>query len=206
MLFNRRDLEGYGATPQRFARPKLRLQGHGECGLIVWPAWCSTPPQNCALHIHGYTERFDARAKYSSPSAVGLMMAVGSVSEYLAPYKDSDTFLTRDGGFTWEEVHKDAHLFEYGDSGSIIVIVNDEEATDHVFFTTNEGMSWREYKFSNEKYRIRSIVTVPSDTSRKFILLGHKANDRDAAVAVHVDFSAITSRQCEYYDLSVQPA
>ncbi|KAG8725549.1 vacuolar protein sorting/targeting protein PEP1 [Ceratobasidium sp. 395] len=150
----------------------------------------------CALHIHGYTERYDARAKYSSPSAVGLMMAVGSVSEYLAPYKDSDTFITRDGGFNWEEVHKDAHLFEYGDSGSIIVIVNDEEATDHVLFTTNEGSSWREYKFSNEKYRIRSIITVPSDTSRKFILLGHKANDRDTSVAVHIDFSAITTKQC----------
>lgn len=150
----------------------------------------------CALHIHGYTERYDARAKYSSPSAIGLMMAVGNVGEYLAPYKDSDTFFTRDGGFTWEEVHKDAHLFEYGDSGSIIVIVNDEEPTDHVFFTTNEGISWREYKFSDEKYRIRSIVTVPSDTSRKFILLGHKANNRDTSVAVHLDFSAITNRKC----------
>jgi hypothetical protein len=125
------------------------------------------------------------------------MMGVGSVSEHLAPYKDSDTFLTRDGGFTWEEVHKDAHLFEYGDSGSIIVIVNDEEPTDHVLYTTNEGISWREYKFSDEKYRIRSIVTKPTDTSRKFILLGHKANSRDSSVAVHVDFSAISSRQCK---------
>ncbi|KAF8600483.1 signal sequence binding protein [Ceratobasidium sp. AG-I] len=150
----------------------------------------------CALHIHGYTERFDARAKYSSPSAIGLMMAVGSVSEHLAPYKDSDTFLTRDGGFTWEEVHKDAHLFEYGDSGSVIVIVNDEEPTDHVLYTINEGQSWRDYKFSDEKLRIRSIVTVTRETSRKFILLGHKANDRDAAVAVHIDFSAITTRKC----------
>ena len=36
---------------------------------------------------------------------------------------DSDTFLTRDAGLTWEEVHKDAHLWEFGDYGSIIVIV-----------------------------------------------------------------------------------
>ncbi|ELU44262.1 signal sequence binding protein [Rhizoctonia solani AG-1 IA] len=120
---------------------------------------------NCALHIHGYTERYDARAKYSSPSAIGLMMGVGSVSEHLAPYKDSDTFLSRDGGFTWEEVHKDAHLFSFGDSGSVIVIVNDEEPTDHVLYTTNEGTSWREYKFSDERLRIRSIVTKPTETS-----------------------------------------
>ncbi|CAE6471894.1 hypothetical protein ACGC1H_003813 [Rhizoctonia solani] len=151
---------------------------------------------NCALHIHGYTERYDARAKYSSPSAIGLMMGVGSVSEYLAPYKDSDTFLSRDGGFTWEEVHKDAHIFAFGDSGSVIVIVNDEEPTDHVLYTTNEGTSWREYKFSEERLRIRSIVTKPTETSRKFILLGHKAADRDTWVAIQLDFSAITSRQC----------
>ncbi|GAB1518497.1 vacuolar protein sorting/targeting protein PEP1 [Rhizoctonia solani] len=151
---------------------------------------------NCALHIHGYTERYDARAKYSSPSAIGLMMGVGSVSEHLAPYKDSDTFLSRDGGFTWEEVHKDAHLFSFGDSGSVIVIVNDEEPTDHVLYTTNEGTSWREYKFSDERLRIRSIVTKPTETSRKFVLLGHKSADRDTWVAIQLDFSAITSRQC----------
>lgn len=64
--------------------------------------------QTCALHIHGYTERRDPKATYSSPSAVGLMMAVGNVGEELAGYTDSDLFLTRDAGFTWEEVHKDA--------------------------------------------------------------------------------------------------
>ena len=50
------------------------------------------------------------------------MMAVGNVGEDLAGYTDSDTFLTRDAGFTWEEIHKDAHLWEFGDYGSILVI------------------------------------------------------------------------------------
>lgn len=62
----------------------------------------------CTLHIHGYTERYDARATYSSPSVVGRMMAVGSVGTKLAPYTESDTYLSRDVGFNWEEVHKDA--------------------------------------------------------------------------------------------------
>lgn len=42
--------------------------------------------QSCALHIHGYTERRDPKATFSSPSAVGLMMAVGNVGEELAAY------------------------------------------------------------------------------------------------------------------------
>ncbi|GAA5827143.1 hypothetical protein JCM3770_007150 [Rhodotorula araucariae] len=155
---------------------------------------------NCALHIHGYTERRDPRATYSSTSAVGLMLAVGNVGEYLVPYTDSDTFLTRDGGFTWEEVHKDAHLWEYGDAGSILLLANDEEPTDHVTFTLNEGLSWQDYSFG-EAIRIRSIVTVPQDTSRKFILFGTKADRPESTVAVHLDFSSITNVKCKL-DLS----
>lgn len=152
--------------------------------------------QRCALQIHGFTERFDARATYSTPSVPGLIIAVGNVGDRLAPYTESDTFLSRDAGFTWEEVHKDAHLWEFGDSGSVIVIVNDEDATDHVMFSTDEGLTWREYRFTDERIRIKSIVTVPEDTSRRFILFGYYPRSPRTAVAIHLDFSALTGRQC----------
>jgi len=99
-------------------------------------------------------------------------MAVGNIGETLAPYTESDTFLSRDAGFTWQEVHKDTYLWEFGNSRSIFVLANDEEHTDYMLFSTDEGLTWREYKFTEEKMRIRSIVTVPSDTSRCFILFG----------------------------------
>lgn len=125
------------------------------------------------------------------------MMAVGNVGETLAPYVESDTFLSRDAGFTWEEVHKDAHLWEFGDSGSILVMANDEEPTDHVLFSTDEGLNWREYKFGDEKLRVKAIVTVPSDTSRRFILMAYNPRTRKS-VAVHLDFSALTLKQCKF--------
>lgn len=125
-------------------------------------------------------------------------MAVGNVGESLAPYAESDTFLSRDAGFTWEEVHKDAHTWEFGDSGSVLVMANDEEPTDHVLFSTNEGATWREFKFSKDKMRVRAIITVPSDTSRKFILLGFYPKAQ-YSTAVHLDFSALTSRKCELF-------
>ncbi|OCB88754.1 signal sequence binding protein [Sanghuangporus baumii] len=150
----------------------------------------------CALQIHGYTERFDSRATYSSPSVPGLLMAVGNIGEKLAPYSESDTFLSRNAGFTWEEIHKDAHLWEFGDSGSILVIANDEEPIDHVLFSTDEGKSWREYQFSREKVRVKSIVTVPTDTSRRFILFGYYPRSTSSSVAIHVDFSQLTRKQC----------
>ncbi|KDQ06635.1 hypothetical protein BOTBODRAFT_181398 [Botryobasidium botryosum FD-172 SS1] len=149
----------------------------------------------CSLHLHGYTERFDPRATFSSPSAVGIMIAVGNVGEELKEYTESDTFLTRDGGFTWEEVHKDAHLFEFGDSGSVLVMANDEQPTDHVLYSTDEGLNWKEYQFG-EAIRVRSILTVPTDTSRKFILLGYNPRESGKSTAVHLDFSALTTKQC----------
>jgi hypothetical protein len=123
-------------------------------------------------------------------------MAVGNVGEHLAPYIESDTFLSRDAGFTWEEVHKDAHLWEFGDSGSILVMANDEEPTDHVLFSTDEGLTWREYQFGTQKLRVRSIVTVSSDTSRRFILLGNYPLS-SGAVAIQLDFTSLTHKQCE---------
>ncbi|KAJ3965681.1 hypothetical protein EV361DRAFT_773485, partial [Lentinula raphanica] len=150
----------------------------------------------CSLHVHGYTERRDPRATYSSPSIVGLIMTVGNVGEELVPYTDSDSFLShRDTGFTWEEVHKDAHLWEFGDSGSILIMANNEEPTDHVLFSTDEGAKWREY--TNKKVRVTSIVTVPSVTSRKFILMGQYPSRQVQSVVVHIDFSALEGRQCK---------
>lgn len=124
------------------------------------------------------------------------MLAVGNVGEALAPYTDSDIFLTRDGGFTWEEVHKDAHMWEYGDQGSILVLVNDEEPTDHVSYTLNEGLSWQDYNFG-QRIRVKSIVTVPMDTSRKFVLFGTAPDKSESTVAVHLDFSSVTNVKCE---------
>ncbi|KZT68685.1 Oligoxyloglucan reducing end-specific cellobiohydrolase [Daedalea quercina L-15889] len=152
----------------------------------------------CALHVHGYTERYDARATYSTPSVPGLLMAVGNVGEVLAGYSESDTFLSRDAGFTWEEVHKDAHTWEFGDSGSILIMANDEEPTDHVLFSTDEGKNWREYKFTDERIRVKEIVTVPSDTSRRFILMGYYPRSPPVHVAVHIDFSSLTWKQCVF--------
>lgn len=150
----------------------------------------------CDLHLHGYTERDDPRATYSSPSAVGLMLGVGSVGKKLASYTDSDTFLTRDGGFTWEEVHKDAHKWEFGDQGSIIILVNDEEPTDTVLYSLDEGLTWKEYNFG-ERIRVTSIVTVPEDTHRRFILFGAAPRAQAKSIAIHLDFSSLSSRKCE---------
>jgi hypothetical protein len=122
-------------------------------------------------------------------------MAVGNVGDTLAPYTESNTFLSRDGGFTWEEVHRGAYLWKFGDSGSVIVIVNDEEPTDHVLFTKDQGLSWLKFKFTTDKIRVRDIMTVPEGISQKFMLLGQYPG-RAGSVMVHLDFSSLMCRKC----------
>ena len=78
---------------------------------------------------------------FSSP-APGFVMGVGSVGEYLEPYEECDTFLSTDGGITWSMIRQDAHKYQFGNQGSILVAVNDEEGVDHVIYSTDYGKSW----------------------------------------------------------------
>ena len=156
----------------------------------------------CTLHIHSYTERSDKSATFSSPSAVGLMMAVGNVGEYLLSKSDdaTDTFITRDAGISWHSVKKGSHLWEYGDQGSIIVIVPESTPTKVVFYSLDEGATWKEYEFSPDiEMQIDSITTVPSDNSLNFLLWGRDIGAKKGIATVNLDFSGLAARQkkCE---------
>jgi len=117
------------------------------------------------LHVHEYTERPDPRVTFSTPSVFGLLMAVRNAGERLALLTESDTFLTRHTGFMWEEVHKDAHLWESGDLGSKPVMANDEGPTDRLLLRAPTGVSIR----SQTRMSVCSPSSVLSDTSRRFI-------------------------------------
>ncbi|KAF1992071.1 vacuolar protein sorting protein [Aulographum hederae CBS 113979] len=147
--------------------------------------------EKCSLHLHGYTERDDPRDTYASQSAIGLMMGVGNVGEFLAPPQDdiTETFITRDGGITWTPAMKGRYMWEYGDQGSIIVIVKKHQATRMVYFSTDEGAKWTKYEFSDTDLEIADITTLPSDNSRNFILWG-----RD--FIINLDFTGLTNKQC----------
>ncbi|KAL9003755.1 MAG: hypothetical protein Q9188_003395 [Gyalolechia gomerana] len=152
---------------------------------------------DCSLHLHGYTERRDPRDVFSSPSAVGLMMAVGNVGEYLTTKseKTSDTFITRDGGIEWHAVKKGNYMWEYGDQGSIIVIVRDTVSTDEIFYSLDEGKTWTPHKFSRKKVHVAILSTVPSDNSRNFLLWGQEEDSDSEIVTFNLDFTQIEERQ-----------
>lgn len=159
---------------------------------------CSGDSEKCRLHLHGYTERKDPRDTYSSPTAVGMLMGTGNVGEYLGPKKNADTFITSDGGLTWRFAAKGNWMWEYGDMGSVIVIVKEDEPVDYVRYSLDEGATWKEHKFGKEM-NVQDITTVPSDTSRNFLLWGKIGGDIST---INLDFSSLKerSKQCELKD------
>ena len=151
--------------------------------------------EKCSLHLHSFTERRDKRATFSSKSAIGLMMGVGNVGAELQAKSDGDTFMTQDGGIEWYQVRKGNYMWEYGDQGSIIVIVAADVPTKSVFYTRNEGFDWAEYEFSEKEHLIASISTIPSDQSRNFILWSNE--DGGEIATFNLDFTGLTHRMCE---------
>ena len=159
---------------------------------------CDTSdPAACSLHLHSYTERRDPRATFSSPSAIGLMMGVGNVGPFLGRKQEADTFITRDGGVEWYAVKKGSFMWEYGDQGSILCIVEDSVPTRSVYYSLDEGRTWKEYQFSETEFRVLSISTVPSDKSRNFILWGQDITTGSKVQTINLDFTGLTERKCE---------
>ncbi|KAJ3090965.1 vacuolar protein sorting/targeting protein PEP1 [Quaeritorhiza haematococci] len=168
---------------------------------------CNPGSKDCNLHLHSYTERSDPRDQFSSSSAVGLMMGVGNVGSYLADYTDGNTFITRDAGRTWVEVTEEAHMFEFGDHGAILLLMNDEIPTDHILYTLDQGMTIRKLRFTDytkgAKVRVSHIVTEPEGTTSHFVMFGQVMDGPTLSrktVALHLDFSKVWSRKCEMRD------
>ena len=59
---------------------------------------------------------------YSHENAPGIIMAVGNTGAYLDLEADQlCTWLSRDGGLSWEDVRETAHIYDFGDHGGILV-------------------------------------------------------------------------------------
>lgn len=149
----------------------------------------------CSLNLHGFTERPDYRDTFSSASAVGLLIGVGNVGETLLPYNEASTFMSSDGGLTWKEITKGVYMWEFGDRGTILVLVEAKDETDTLLYSTNDGADWKKFRFANQKVRVIDLATVPTDTARKFVIF---ASDGKSDVrAYSIDFTNFFDRQCQ---------
>lgn len=174
-----------GAEWSYISPPKKDKDGNDICS--------NQDISTCSLHLHGYTERDDYRDGYSSPSAVGLAVAIGNTGEFLTEKSNGNVYLTRDAGITWKEVQKGAYHSQFGDSGSIVALVKSGDVTNVLLYSLDEGESWKKYKFSEKPMTVVDISTVQSETSRKFLLWTSTGGKEQV---IQVDFTNFAQRKC----------
>eukprot|EP00884_Botryococcus_braunii_P007264 jgi/Botrbrau1/16539/Bobra.0327s0006.1 len=133
---------------------------------------------NCQLHLHGpssWHEGPDGRPSfYSHENVPGIIMAVGNTGQYLDRAADSMcTWLSRDGGYSWEDVMPGAAIYEFGDYGGLILMAPHEiEApTDKIHFSMDQGGCWHTILLE-EAIDVQNIRVEPSATSHIFVVHG----------------------------------
>ncbi|KIM23059.1 hypothetical protein M408DRAFT_28179, partial [Serendipita vermifera MAFF 305830] len=179
-----------GASWNPLDPPPLDIQGQ--------PYVCHNRTQACTLHLQLNSEA------HTPPTPHGYVIGVGSVSETLLPYEQRDTFLSRDAGKTWSQLRQGAYKYALGDNGNIMVLVNDEERTDQVHYSTDAGATWKKMDLGIT-LRAHFLATAPEAKSQQFMLIGTvpygQRHENKQVAVVHLDFTPIQGRQCTYDDV-----
>ncbi|KAJ2886058.1 vacuolar protein sorting/targeting protein PEP1, partial [Coemansia asiatica] len=151
----------------------------------------------CALHLHSVTSARSPGHVFGSASSPGVILAVGSVGPKLLPWRSCDTFLSRDGGISWKMVRRGSHHVQLADSGSVMVLADDKEPTDTVFYSLDSGESWQGAAL-DAKTRIRALFIDDNGLSPVLLAIGTALDGSHAneQVFVSIDFTKSWSRQC----------
>ena len=84
-----------------------------------------------------------------------------------------NTYLSRDGGLKWIEIAKGSTIYEFGDQGGILAIVNNQVPTYQFQYSLNEGKDWVTVNFTDPNKRMSVINLFITITSgEKFVLYG----------------------------------
>lgn len=156
--------------------------------------WKDLKADGKSLHLHSVTELANGGRVYSS-RAPGLVMGVGNTGDIMEAYTDGDLYISDDAGLTWDKTRNEAHKYESGGSGSIIVAVYDEGMTNKVSYSKDHGKNWEDVDLKVE-IRARLLTTTPDSTSLKFLLVGSGKDKVTHIFALHFE-DVFDGRECK---------
>ncbi|KAK6173276.1 hypothetical protein SNE40_016756 [Patella caerulea] len=164
----------------------------------------------CSLHVaqryHHLYSRSSTTPILSKPSAPGLILVSGVLGKSLKG--DLEIFVSSDAGYTWHQILEGTFMYSFGDHGGIIVAVPQYEVTNKVYYSTDEGMTWDTYKFTEEKDKIiiYGLLTEPGETTSIFSIFGSHT-DRHSWLIVQLNvtsiFKGIMCQDIDYKDWSL---
>ncbi|XP_036373775.1 sortilin [Megalops cyprinoides] len=185
-------------------RTVISFDRGGEWQLLNKPenAECGKNTKNCNLHIHGEYSRFNGLAPMlplSDPSAVGLVIAHGSVGDSVTSAWP-DVYVSDDGGYTWSRTLRGPHHYAILDSGGLVVAVesHSDRLIQTVKFSTDEGQCWNLYNFTEQPIFFAGLATEPGTKTMNLTIWGYRAEEEYRAtwVAVTIDFQHLLTREC----------
>jgi hypothetical protein len=161
------------------------------------PFSCS---DECFLNIHLFSSFKDFNAPASSTHMPGLIIASGSVGNYLTTDKnDSDIglFISRNGGLNWKMIKRGNYIFELLDNGSMIVIANRNFRVGYIEYSFDSGDSWHKIKFTDSQLRVLSLTTKNSHELQKLIIdVANPKGYKNKSRVIALDFSNLHERKC----------
>uniref|UniRef100_A0A4W4F5V8 VPS10 domain-containing protein n=1 Tax=Electrophorus electricus TaxID=8005 RepID=A0A4W4F5V8_ELEEL len=160
----------------------------------------------CYLHIHGEHSHYSGISPMlplSSPSAIGLVIAHGSVGESISASRP-DVYVSSDGGYNWMCALRGPHHYSILDSGGLIVAVeaHRDRQVQSIKFSTDEGQCWKTYNFTQQPIFFAGLASEPGSKAMNISVFGYRPDD-DAQpmwVAVTIDFEQLVTRECDEQD------
>uniref|UniRef100_A0A8C9YHH0 Sortilin 1a n=1 Tax=Sander lucioperca TaxID=283035 RepID=A0A8C9YHH0_SANLU len=156
-------------------------------------------PNRCRLHIHAsYSTTMKMNVPMlplSQPSAVGLILAHGSVGDAESALSP-DVYVSDDGGYSWLLALRGPHHYTILDSGGLLVAAEHTNSpVNQIKFSTDEGQCWHTYNFTDDPLHLSGMDSEPGSRSMNISLWGYR-NDFSKWVVITIDFRKLLTRDC----------
>ncbi|XP_018541153.1 sortilin [Lates calcarifer] len=168
---------------------------------------CTEQTKNCNLHIHGEhsrNNRIVPMLALSEPTAIGLVIAHGTVGDSLSSSQHPDVFVSSDGGYNWRGTLRGPHHYSILDSGGLIVAVEAqrEGQVKTIKFSTDEGQCWKSYNFTEQPFFFAGLASEPGTKAMNVSVWGFRPEEdgQPMWVAVTIDFQSLITRECNDQD------
>lgn len=162
--------------------------------------------EECSLHIHAaysISQKVNVPLPpLSEPSAVGLVIAHGSVGDAVS-LLNPDVYVSDDGGYSWLRALKGPHHYAVLDSGGLIVAVEHTQyhSINTVKFSTDEGQCWYSYNFTDDPIYFTGLASEPGAKSISVSIWGYRETlFSQYWASFTVDFKELLTRNCEDAD------
>nr|XP_040048113.1 sortilin-related receptor [Gasterosteus aculeatus aculeatus] len=159
--------------------------------------------KGCSLHLaQRWSQLFNIQLRrmpiLSKDSAPGLIMATGSVGRNLA--NKPNVYVSSSAGARWREALAGPHFYTWGDHGGVLMAIAQGGATTHLKFSTNEGETWFDFRFSDRAVYVYQLLTEPGEKSTIFTIFGSYADQRHGWLILQVNTSDVLGVPCSDAD------